>query len=77
MKDRAIILIQETHGTTEVLRTLLNATPFGYQLFHSSTGRSGAGGVAILVPLPSRMTAQSAPLEDQPSITHEVLADGR
>ncbi|CAK0879237.1 unnamed protein product, partial [Prorocentrum cordatum] len=77
LRQRSIVLVQEVHGFTETLQNYLNQYSIHYKMYSSTTGRPGAGGIAILIPWHDHRTIAAAGTAALPQIQSRELEPGR
>ena len=75
LAKRSLIAIQETHGTSQMIHSLVNSTGAKYDVYHSGIPDSNAaGGVAFLIP---KFVTSSDQDNAKPLINFSVVIPGR
>eukprot|EP00959_Pyramimonas_sp_CCMP1952_P404082 8467143-Pyramimonas_sp.AAC.1 len=74
---RAVILLQEVHGSEYDLSFLLRQFPYEYRTFFSAASSPGKGGVAILIPWYKEADLVKPPSDVIPSFLPRCVVPGR
>eukprot|EP00959_Pyramimonas_sp_CCMP1952_P216213 4522128-Pyramimonas_sp.AAC.1 len=67
LRMRAVVFLQEVHGSEYDLTYLMRQLPFEYRIFFSTASSPGKGGAAILIPWYKESEIQKPPSDYIPT----------
>eukprot|EP00959_Pyramimonas_sp_CCMP1952_P019509 412178-Pyramimonas_sp.AAC.1 len=84
MRQRAVIVLQEVHGSEKLLRARVDSQPCPHTLLFSQfvdesadDARAGTGGAAALIPWLTHAQLEQMHPSQLPIFAHEELVKGR